>query len=220
MSDSLRARRLRLRTRVWTRKLHNYLGLALLAFLWLFAVSGLVLNHSSWKSAQFWKERRESTAMRSIHVPVGAADVAMAADVMRQLSIVGEIMETKRSPDGARFEFQVVKPGRVARVEAQLDSAHALVTNIQLNAWGVVDALHKFTGVRMDDPGRSRDWIFTRLWSGAMDVLSIGMIVLVVSGIYLWYRGDRARRRLGLLALIAGLASCAFFVYGIAARLP
>jgi hypothetical protein len=45
------------------------------------------------------------------------------------------------------------------------------VTTIHLNAWGMLDTLHKFTGVSMDDPARTRDWALTWLWSLSMDGL-------------------------------------------------
>jgi hypothetical protein len=201
-----------------TRKLHNYLGLYLLLFLCLFSISGLVLNHSNWSAARFWEARQEATTQRGIRAPVAGGDVAMAADLMRQLGIVGEIGETRRHADGARFEFQVVKPGRVFRVEARLDSARARVTEIRLNAWGVVDALHKFTGVRMGRPEQTRDWVLTRIWSLAMDALALGLVVLVGSGVYLWYRRPETRRA-GLVALVAGGVCCAFFLYGLGALL-
>lgn len=207
------SRRRELRIRAWTRRLHNYVGLYLLLFLWLFSVSGLVLNHSAWSAARFWDARQEATAERAIRAPVVTGDVAMAAELMRQLGIVGEVGETKRHPDGARFDFQVVKPGQVFRVETRLDSARARVTEIRLNAWGVVDALHKFTGVKMDEPARTRDWMWTRVWSLAMDALALGLAFLVLSGLYLWYRRAETRRS-GLVALVAGLACCAFFLYG------
>ena len=38
--------------RTWNQKLHIYLGLYFLVFLWLFAVSGLLLNHG-WQFAEF-----------------------------------------------------------------------------------------------------------------------------------------------------------------------
>jgi hypothetical protein len=210
------ARRRGPRLRAWTRRLHNYVGLYLLLFLWLFSVSGLVLNHSKWAAARFWEARQESTTERAIHTPAAAGDVAMAEDLTRQLGLVGEIGETKRHPDGARFDVQVVKPGRVYRVEARLDSGRARVTEIRLNAWGVVDALHKFTGVKMDEPARTRDWVMTRVWSLAMDALALGLVVLVVSGLYLWYRRVETRRT-GFVALLAGVACCAFFLYGLGA---
>ena len=204
------------RIRIVTRKLHNYLGLYLLLFVWLFSVSGLVLNHSKWSVAQFWKARQETASQRTIRIPRGRGDLATAADLMRQLGIVGEVGETRRSPDGSHFDFQVVRPGRVFRVQARLDSARATVTEITLNAWGVVDALHKFTGVKMDEPAVTRDWILTRIWSLAMDALALGLMALVLSGLYLWYRLP-ARRRPGLIALILGIACCAFFAYGLGA---
>ena len=198
---------------MWTRKLHNYLGLYCLLFIWLFAISGLVLNHSKWPVGQFWKTRQESTTQRAITRPLANGDVAIAAELMKQLGIVGEIGDSKRDAAGRAFDFQVVKPGQVFRVEARLDSAFAKVTEIRVNAWGVLDALHKFTGVRMDAPTQSRDWILTRIWSLAMDALAVGLVILVCSGLYLWYRLP-AKRAMGVVALAAGAACCAFFLYG------
>jgi hypothetical protein len=204
------------RLRAGTRKLHNYLGLYFLLFLWLFAGSGLVLNHSKWSVAQFWKARHETTTERTIRLPASGGDAPVAADLMRQLGIVGEVNEITRD-DAGRFDFQVVRPGRVWRVEARLDSARARVTTIALNAWGVLDAMHKFTGVSIDDRSRTRDWAVTRLWSLAMDALSLGLVILVASGLYLWYRLPE-KRRAGFVALALGLASCAFFLFGLGAR--
>ena len=206
------ARRRAARFRLWTRRLHTWVGLYLLLFLWLFSVSGLVLNHSKWTVAQFWKARQESTAARAIQVPNTTGDVAIARDLMRQLAITGEIGETNRRPDGA-FTFDVVKPGRIVRVEARLGSARAEVTTTRLNGWGVLDALHKLTGVKVDEPARRRDWVLTWVWSAAMDALALGMVFLVLSALYLWYRLS-AKRRPGLVALGAGVAGCAFFLYG------
>jgi len=202
------------RVRAWTRRLHNYVGLFLLLFLWMFSASGLVLTHSTRPAGRFWDERAETIAVRSVRAPVATGDVTMAADLMRQLEVVGEIGDTRRHPDGARFDFQVVKPGRVVRIEVRLDSSVARVTTIRLNAWGVVDALHKFTGVRMGAPAETRDWLLTRMWSFAMDALALGMLVLVASGLYLWYR-RRDARWTGLVALFAGIACCGFFLFGL-----
>ncbi len=121
----------------------------------------------------------------------------------------------RRHPDGARLDFKVVKPGHVRRVEARIDSAVARVTEIRLNAW-VVDALHKCRGVRMGAPSQTRDWLWTRLWSLAMDALAVGMFVLVANGLSLTYR-PVDMRRMGLAALLAGTACCAFFLFGLGA---
>ena len=54
----------------WNRRWHTWMGLFLLLFLWLFAVSGLILNHPNWKFAQFWQARQESTAPAGVKLPV------------------------------------------------------------------------------------------------------------------------------------------------------
>jgi len=36
----------------WSRRIHIWLGLYMLLFLWLFAVSGLFMNHPDWFNAQ------------------------------------------------------------------------------------------------------------------------------------------------------------------------
>ena len=202
------------RLRRWNRKAHYFLGLYLLLFTWFFAVSGLVLNHSEWRVAQFWERRAEATAERAIAVPGEQGDVAMAQDLMRQLAIVGEVGEVRRNRDGTRIDVQVVKPGHVYKVEARLDSARARVTEIRLDAWGAMDALHKFTGVRMDDSAQTRDWWLTRLWSLAMDAVGVGLVVLVLSGVWMWWRLI-PKRVPGAIALALGVACCAFFLFGL-----
>ncbi len=201
------------RLRTWNRKLHYYLGLYFLLFLWLFSISGLILNHPKWASGEFWNERKESKSELPIRAPDIASDVGIANDLMRQLAIVGEVGDVGRDPVSATFNFQVVKPGHVSRVSADLAAGRASVTEIELNAWGAMDALHKFTGVRLDRPNESRDWLLTRLWSLAMDALAVGLVILIASGLYLWWR-LRQKRVGGMIALTLGVASCGFFLYG------
>src|SRR5436309_15961124 len=77
----------------WNRKLHFYVGLFLLFFIWLFAFSGLLLNHPTWAFAEFWTNREETNYERAITVP--SADVpgdrAQAPDSLKQLKTEGEI---------------------------------------------------------------------------------------------------------------------------------
>jgi hypothetical protein len=200
--------------RTWNRRLHYYLGLYFLLFVWLFSLSGLVLNHSSWGVAKFWAARQESTAERPVRRPAATGDLAMAHDLMGQLGIVGEVASTKLDTAAEHFEFQVVRPGHTWQVEAELAAGTASVKEIRVNAFGVLDGLHKLTGVKLDEPERQRDWVWTWVWSATMDALAIGWIVLVLTGVYLWWRIP-AKRLGGAVALALGIASCAFFVLGL-----
>jgi uncharacterized protein len=199
----------------WNRRIHFYVGLCLLFFIWLFSISGLLLNHPEWEFARFWENREIFSSEVTITRPSAIEDLAIAQHLMTQLGVVGEINEIRRTADEDRFGLQVVRPGRIFSVDANFRTATATVEQIDLNAWGVLDALHKFTGVRMNDPTRQRDWVLTKLWSFAMDAVGLGLIVLVLSGLYLWYRLPK-KRMPGLLALGLGTAACGFFLFGLA----
>lgn len=203
---------------IWNRKLHYYLGLYFLFFLWLFSVSGLLLNHGGWKFAEFWPNRTERSFEREIQVPPPGSDPWRARDLMRQLGLTGEI----EWPSGPRapntFVFDVNCPGKMNRVTVDVLRRRAAVKQTGINAWGVLRVLHTFSGVRMNSPERTRDWIMTRVWVVSMDALAGGLLIMVLGSYYLWYR-MKAKRSLGLLALAAGSLVCAWFVFGLS-RLP
>jgi hypothetical protein len=198
---------------VWNRKLHFYIGLYLLFFLWLFSFTGLLLNHSNWKFAEFWPDRRQSDFVRSIQPPPPGGDLAQAKDIMRQLGIEGEIDWTNTRSDLSRFDFRAGRPGRMFEIQTDLQRNVATVHRTDINIWGVMHVLHTFTGVRMADSRNHRDWALTTVWALSMDALAVGLILMVLSSLYMWWR-LKPKRRFGALALGLGLASCGLFVIG------
>jgi hypothetical protein len=199
---------------LWNRKLHYYLGLYFLLFLWLFAFTGLLLNHPGWSFAEFWPNRRQSGFERAIQPPPPEGDLAQARDLMRQLGIVGEIEWTATGAEPGALEFRVSRPGRMFEIKADFAQRRAAVQRIDLNAWGVVHVLHTFTGVRMGDSRNRRDWILTTIWALAMDALAAGLVLMVLSSLYMWY-GLKQKRQWGAAALGLGLLTCGWFVVGL-----
>ena len=55
----------------WNRKVHYYLGLYLLFFLWLFLLTGLMLNHGGWTWTARANQRTETREERPIRAPIG-----------------------------------------------------------------------------------------------------------------------------------------------------
>jgi hypothetical protein len=202
------------RLELWNRKLHYYLGLYFLFFLWLFAFTGLLLNHPGWSFAEFWPNRRQSNYERQIQAPPPGSDLEQARNLMGQLGIRGEIEWTTTRVDPGAFEFQVSRPGHILSIKADFHAQRAAVQRIDLNAWGVMHILHTFTGVRMDDPRNQRDWILTTLWALAMDVLAAGLVLMVASGIYMWFALNR-KRAAGAIALGLGFVVCGLFAVGL-----
>ena len=91
--------------------------------------------------------------------PASPDPLVRAHDLMRQLGLHGEVEWT---------------------------AARATVEHTRFNAWGVLRLLHTFTGVRANDARNQRDWLVTTLWAFAMDAVALGLIAMVLSGIYLW----------------------------------
>jgi hypothetical protein len=199
---------------IWNRKLHIYLGLYFLWFLWLFAISGLFLNHPKWLIADFWPSRKQSESTRKFQPPLEDNDLRIAQSLMRQLGLTGEIEWTKTRPTSDRFDFRLVKPGQIIEVKTDLKAGKAIIHSIQTNGWGILKMLHTFTGVRATEPTAERDWWATKLWSFLMDAVSIGLIMLVISSLMLWLKLKNGRI-LGAVFLGAGLVSCGFFVFGL-----
>ena len=175
--------RFRARFERWNRKLHFYAGLFLLFFIWLFAFSGLLLNHPTWTFAEFWTSREETNYERDIAVPSAdvKGDLAQAHDILKQLKIEGEIMWTTTRTDPNQFDFQVRRPGHFFFIKADLAQKHVTVRQAEVNQWGVIKALHAFTGVQMDDARQSRDWALTSVWAVSMDAVAAGLIFMVLS---------------------------------------
>jgi hypothetical protein len=199
---------------LWNRKLHTYVGLYLLFFIWLFAFTGLLLNHSQWRFAEFWPNRKQSRQEYQIQPPSGGNDLTQARALMSQLGMVGEVEWTTTRADQNRFEFRISLPGHIREVKADFTTGRATVERIDMNAWGVLHILHTFSGVRMADAQNQRDWIFTEVWAWGMDALAAGLIFMVLSSLYMWYR-LRTKRLLGVLCLGTGTAICGLFVIGL-----
>ena len=200
----------------WNRKLHFYAGLFLLFFVWLFAFSGLILNHPSWSFTEFWNNRKQTNYERVIAVPGPEVkgDLDQAREIMRQLAFRGEILCTTTRTDPNQFDFQVRRPGHFFFIKADLAQKRVTVQQGDVNLWGVVRVLHTFTGVQMDDPRNRRDWALTSLWAYSMDAVAAGLIFIVLSSLYMWF-GLPQKRLAGAFVLGFGSLICGVFCVGL-----
>jgi hypothetical protein len=104
----------------WNRRLHYYLGLYFLFFLWLFALTGLMLNHQQWFRNLY--ERDQVSHELSIDTPSGITRLDQAHDVMRQLNLQGEIDFAAAQPVW-HIDFTVSRPNGAAQVRVDLNAA-------------------------------------------------------------------------------------------------
>jgi hypothetical protein len=200
----------------WNRKLHFYVGLFLLFFVWLFALSGLVLNHPSWRFTEFWSNRTKINYEHDIAIPEPdvKGDLGQAREIMKQLGIVGDILWTTTRRDPNLFDFQVRRPGHFFFIKADFARKRVSVQQSDVNLWGVMRALHAFTGVQMDDPRNSRDWTLTFVWAYSMDVIAAGIIFMVLSSLVMWLKLPQ-KRSPGTIVLGLGTLLCGWFCVGL-----
>jgi len=146
---------------LWNRKLHYYLGLYFLFFLWLFSATGLMLNHQQWFRNLY--ERRETSYNVTIETPLGDTTLARTRDLMRQLNLKGEIDWPVSQPVG-HIDFSVNRPNGSAQVRVDRNAKKAYVKEFANGHLHTFQAFHTFTGTRFNQPATRRDWIVTSLW--------------------------------------------------------
>jgi len=131
---------------------------------------------------------------------------------MRQLNIVGEIDWPASQPPGF-LNFNVSRPRAAQQVRVDLGQKLAIVQHFDNSGMAAFRIFHTFSGSRFNAPTATRDWIITTLWVVTMDALSAGLIVMVLSSYYMWYR-LKPKRRLGMVVLAAGTVCCGAFFAG------
>jgi hypothetical protein len=200
----------------WNRKLHFYSGLFLLFFLWLFAFSGLLLNHPTWSFAESWNNRRETNYVREIAAPGPEVkgNLGQAREIVRQLGMEGEILWTATTTNAEQFDFQVRRPGHFYFLKADLARKRVSVRQADVNLWGVIKVLHTFTGFPTDDARKRRNWVLTSIWAYSMDAVAAGLIFMVLSSLYMWFKLPQ-KRLPGAVVLALGSLSCGLFCLGL-----
>jgi hypothetical protein len=195
----------------WNRKAHYYLGLYLLFFLWLFSLTGLMLNHQQWFADLY--ERQQTSYDVRIEGLAGETPIARTRDAMRQLNLRGEIDWPAVQPAG-HLDFNVSRPNGAAQVRVDVNAKKAYVREFENGHLHSFQIFHTFSGSRFNQPASGRDWVMTTVWVVAMDALAAGLIVMVLGSYYMWWRFKK-RKALGIAMLSLGIVCCGVFVAGL-----
>lgn len=193
----------------WNRKLHIHIGLFLLLFIWLFALSGLLLNHH-WEFASFWEQRKKAESVTDMTFASKPDSASLLHVVMEKLGISGEVTNVKYSADAV--DFRVTSPG--AGNELHVDLAKGTVTRkaYELNIWGKIRTLHTFNGADKNNIQKEANWVITTVWKFSMDAIAILLVFLSFSSWVMWFK-VRKDYRWGVFILLAGVLTSVYFVY-------
>lgn len=196
------------------RKIHIYGGISLVLPLFIFTVSGFMLNHR-WKPWNNFDSRIESVREAAVHVPQTGARLEKASAVLRQLGVESEINTLVYEPEKDYMLIRAVRPGTFLEITVTLSSGAAVIRKTDLTAWSLLNDLHTFTGLHSNIPEK-KNWFWTKIWSIVIDLTALVMLLLLGTGLYMWTK-LKNERRTGLLLLEFGGALIIILIWIISA---
>ena len=186
------------------KRLHLYTALFLLLFFFRFGISSISLNHHTWFDKLYegkpkWTKRFEITYERS--VPDNTDLRRTAAQILADMNLEGRF-EIWR--DGDRITIHRDDLWSMIRLTYFVDQKR-LVAEDRLFRWD--EFLMKFHWIC----GYEQDSFVSDAWAFMTDIVCVGLIIWVVTGIYLWWK-MRETRFWGAIALAGGIISFVIFI--------
>jgi hypothetical protein len=157
------------------RKIHLSTGLFLLIFLLAYAISAVDFAHRKWFPHPHW------TTVENRKLPSAITDARVLARQWR-----GELTSVETPP--GQLKFRVMTPlGRGYDVTYSIATGDTNVQTTAVSFLTTLAFLHVSHGI----------------WTFAVAVVSVGLLTLGVTGLYLWFK-NRQERRIGTVLLLIG----------------
>lgn len=173
------------------RNVHLLLASFSLPFLIMYGVSAVQMSHST------WFQMKPAVVEREIPLASGQSDARLVArEIMsRQPDMKGELSNVQTAASG--LTLRIVVPGTVHDVRYDRASGVARIKTSVAGAMGMLNRLHHWAGFRHEP-------LAMKAWAVFVAVVSVGLLLLGASGIYMWFT-RRPERRLGIALLTVNL---------------
>ena len=158
------------------RKVHLYSGLAILAFVMMYFVTGYPMIHRTWfpDSDAVKKIRTEPIVYKGIKDPF-----VYSKYLQDTFDLRGQVTRRRRLEDGS-WEFRYSRPGTTYEAVVVPEGNSVRITTVKENAVETMIGFHELHGY-----GHGKLY---NLWAFFHDLASLALIVFACTGIYLWYR--------------------------------
>jgi hypothetical protein len=178
------------------RELHLALGLFGSGFLLVYAVSGLQMSHPR------LAPRSDTVLEAEVELAPGADARGAEAELRARHRVRGELAAAEPRDGTLRLRF--VRPGTVVEAEVESASGRTRLRTTRGDFSRFLNRLHHAAGLGHTDAA-------TNLWGAAVLVLSVSLLALVASGLFLWWQLPRERRA-GAVTLAASLGTTALLI--------
>ena len=184
------------------RRTHLYLGLLLIPWLMIYALSTVALNHAETfrpyrNEGRVWLQVWEKDYV--LDVPAGNKE--LAAPAARLLADQGIKAPFIANRQGQQFLVNLPKFRQPQRFAYDIDKKKLRLENRTTSAVETLVRLHERTGY-------GRGSVLTDLWAFAVDLFCVTTLVWIATGLYLWWKIS-GTRRWGFLAIGGGVATIA-----------
>ena len=170
------------------RKIHLYAGLAILAFVIMYFVTGYPMIHHDWfpRPEPVTVTRTEALSYN------GPADPAAYSKYLQDtFELRGRPTRARRQQDGS-WQFRYFRPGTFYEAVVAPSGESVRITTRKENIVETMVGFHKLHGYGFGS--------IYNVWSVFYDLASFSMIVFAFTGIYLWYRVTK-KKLLGWICL-------------------
>ena len=173
------------------RNIHLILGLVLVFFSLLFAVSSLTIIYRPWLP----KSQHDQEHTVRISAEQAANPRALALELMRHHGLQGDLRQIKENDE--EISFSITRPGTKADVKYAKAAGEA---RIKIREHGFLDMLLQLH----TNHGFWHEFLPANAWALLSLLGSIGMLLLGGTGIYLWF-ALHEERVIGSILLGLGL---------------
>ena len=174
------------------RNIHLILGLSCCLFLLMYAVSAVQMSHNGW----FDMKPTVTEARLPVDASAATHPRAFAAELMREHGLRGDIEQASEGEAG--YELRIVRPGTVAEARYLPGAAEAHVNISKADFMGMLNRIHHANGAWHEDA-------LLNVWGVFVGLVSIALIGLGATGVYMWFK-IYDERLIGGLILFSGLA--------------
>jgi hypothetical protein len=173
------------------RNLHLLLASFSLPFLIMYGISAVQMGHST------WFQMKPTVVEREMPLASGQSDARLVArEIMsRQPGMKGELSNVQASASG--LTLRIVVPGTVHEVRYDRASGLTRIKTSVAGTMGMLNRLHHWAGF-WHEPSSMK------AWAAFVAVVSLGLLLLGASGIYMWFT-RRPERRIGIALLTINL---------------
>jgi hypothetical protein len=195
----------------FNRRLHLYLALTLLPWIVMYGISAIPMTRPSLKDGMY-NDNPSLWTTRSEHQYERVVPDGISRDEMRQLGrkILKDFGIEVRSTFGAyslrkkRLTVYASDFWSFTRITYNIEAQHVKIQDKQFRWSHFLTGLHGRGGFAHETP-------LNYVWSVLVDLVALGFLLWIASGLYMWWQAPGVRRW-GFVALLSGLMSFTIFV--------